>query len=373
VFKESGGIEYSSDIAAILTHDREKSRAADGKHRIVDFSILKNRNAELHLVREVGSRSARIKGTVRAPRCTTIDCHALVLVHQLAPECTGKDTLMHSNTMDSTALWCHPRNPNRPLDWKWQLAGTLAGQARRAGRRHDAAVHRCARFRRALDSGMDARRLDRLDPELNTAFRVHIGDAQARIEVQARLLAAQTDAEIAVCCGLPAAAIEVYHASFFEARPLLGSSSAILFRVCPRICTGQAPSEDELVLYYAYRGGVHALDMLLDYLHGAPSDDPEILWRRALVRLAVATRSLPHDAANIRLLHLLPEFGAPDYDEIGALSRVMGSVEASTDLLLVIVADAQNRSVGRLATKESVGIDPAGRSGAFDSLWVRSA
>ena len=267
----------------------------------------------------------------------------------------------------------HPSSPYLPLDWRWQTAAILAGQARRVGRRHDAAVRRCVRFRRALNSGMDARRLDRLDAELNTAYRLEIGDARSRNEVQARLLAAQSDAEIAVCCGLPAMVIQVYHASFFAARPFLGSSSALLFRVCPRICTGQTPSEEELVLYYAYRGGVHALDMLLDYLHGAPTDDPEILWRRALVRLAVAARSLPHDAANIRLLHLLPEFGAPDCDEIGALSRVMGSVEASTDLLSVIMVDAQNRSVGRRATKECVGIDPTRCSGAYDKLWVRFA
>ena len=91
-----------------------------------------------------------------------------------------------------------------------------------------------------------------------------------------------------------------------------------------------------------------------------------------LVRLAVAARSLPHDAANIRLLHLLPEFGAPDCDEIGALSRVMGSVEASTDLLSFIMVDAQFRSVDDHVSKKSSGIDPTGRSGAFDSLWVRS-
>ena len=51
VFKESGGIEYSSDIAAILTQDREKTRAAEGKYRIVDFNIVKNRNGELGVVR----------------------------------------------------------------------------------------------------------------------------------------------------------------------------------------------------------------------------------------------------------------------------------------------------------------------------------
>jgi replicative DNA helicase len=51
VFKESGGIEYSSDIAAILTRDRAATRDAGGKYRMVDLNIVKNRNGELGVVK----------------------------------------------------------------------------------------------------------------------------------------------------------------------------------------------------------------------------------------------------------------------------------------------------------------------------------
>ena len=51
----------------------------------------------------------------------------------------------------------------------------------------------------------------------------------------------------------------------------------------------------------------------------------------------------------------------------------MGSVEASTDLLLVIMAEAQNRSVDDHVSTKSSGIDPTGRLGAYDRLWVRFA
>jgi replicative DNA helicase len=51
VFKESGGIEYSSDIAAILTSDREATRSAGGKFRVMDLNIVKNRNGEQGVVK----------------------------------------------------------------------------------------------------------------------------------------------------------------------------------------------------------------------------------------------------------------------------------------------------------------------------------
>jgi replicative DNA helicase len=51
VFKESGGIEYSADIAAILTHDKKGSTPADGEYRVEDLHIVKNRNGERGVVR----------------------------------------------------------------------------------------------------------------------------------------------------------------------------------------------------------------------------------------------------------------------------------------------------------------------------------
>lgn len=51
VFKESGGIEYSADIAAIMTLDREGTISANGGFRVVDLNVVKNRNGELGRVR----------------------------------------------------------------------------------------------------------------------------------------------------------------------------------------------------------------------------------------------------------------------------------------------------------------------------------
>ena len=44
VFKESGEIEYSADVAVILTGDKECSPAPDSNYRAVNFNVCKNRN-----------------------------------------------------------------------------------------------------------------------------------------------------------------------------------------------------------------------------------------------------------------------------------------------------------------------------------------
>lgn len=51
VFKESGGIEYSADVAAVMTLDKEATQEAAGKYVVVDFNIIKNRNGALAVVK----------------------------------------------------------------------------------------------------------------------------------------------------------------------------------------------------------------------------------------------------------------------------------------------------------------------------------
>jgi replicative DNA helicase len=51
VFKESGGIEYGADIAAILRRDKRSPGGDDAKYRMEELSIVKNRNGERGVVR----------------------------------------------------------------------------------------------------------------------------------------------------------------------------------------------------------------------------------------------------------------------------------------------------------------------------------
>jgi replicative DNA helicase len=51
VFKESGGIEYSADIAAVLKKEEQRAGAAKSDYVVEDLNIVKNRNGERGVVR----------------------------------------------------------------------------------------------------------------------------------------------------------------------------------------------------------------------------------------------------------------------------------------------------------------------------------
>ncbi len=51
VFKESGGIEYSADVAAVLTKDETPVGSSDDPVRALDLNIVKNRNGECGVVK----------------------------------------------------------------------------------------------------------------------------------------------------------------------------------------------------------------------------------------------------------------------------------------------------------------------------------
>jgi replicative DNA helicase len=51
VFKESGGIEYSADIAIVLTPDSKSSDRSGNDSRAMDLNIVKNRNGERGVVK----------------------------------------------------------------------------------------------------------------------------------------------------------------------------------------------------------------------------------------------------------------------------------------------------------------------------------
>jgi replicative DNA helicase len=76
VFKESGGIEHSADIAVVMTTDKEATRAAAGKHRVIDLNFVKNPNGAKAVVKYkfyperaefVESEKGQPVGTTRTP------------------------------------------------------------------------------------------------------------------------------------------------------------------------------------------------------------------------------------------------------------------------------------------------------------------
>jgi hypothetical protein len=123
-------------------------------------------------------------------------------------------------------LLYHPRNPFRPVDWRWHRAGQAAGGELRLSRRADDAwTHRAARFRRRLEqvaTPWDVCVLEADDPDLywaHQAWQAKVaapGEHVAAYALEARLLAVQPHAEIAARGRLPQGSVTAYEACFFD-------------------------------------------------------------------------------------------------------------------------------------------------------------
>lgn len=71
VFKESGGIEYSADLAAVLTRDKTSS---ESEPRLLDLNIIKNRNGECGVIKfKFYARMARFVETGKADLALDIE------------------------------------------------------------------------------------------------------------------------------------------------------------------------------------------------------------------------------------------------------------------------------------------------------------
>jgi hypothetical protein len=102
-------------------------------------------------------------------------------------------------------------------------------------------------------------------PELMRAFELYEGSGQVRWELEARLLAGQTDEEIAATTAMPAIVVGEYERTFFNVRQRLAGSDFILSSVI-----GYTPFRgfDEgdlrgLWAYYGYTAGPKMLELVM--------------------------------------------------------------------------------------------------------------
>jgi len=162
-------------------------------------------------------------------------------------------------------------NPQRPVDWRWQLAGELLGVAynyRMRGK--DADVKLCRRFRKALDAVRhpgERLRLLTLYPDMYEAWSLYAAsdDVQLRWELEARILAGESFESIATKLAMPLEAVRLYESCFFHVTDRLQSPSYITQVVFGRsIHSGlHAREYDLLWKMYGYWGGPLVLDQLV--------------------------------------------------------------------------------------------------------------
>jgi hypothetical protein len=173
-------------------------------------------------------------------------------------------------------------------------------------------VRRARRFRATLDRARGHAgdpRVARADPAVHGACQLWRGLSRPRWELEARLLAGQSDSEIAAKMDIEAGVVEAYEAVFYDVRDGLGASDWVHLSVIgPRLHEGFDPGDAETILkLYAYNCGHAVLDALLEsvFTDGEPPADPRLADQFRLAFAVQAIEVTAGNAADVLRLHLL--------------------------------------------------------------------
>lgn len=168
-----------------------------------------------------------------------------------------------------------PRNPFRPVDWRWERSRQIVdGELPYGPRRDDPWVRRAAEFRArraACATELDYALLAEDEPDLYWAHQIYgqagrdTREGAFRFEIEARVLADEPAETIAARTGLEVEDVLAYEALFFDARCKLHTPAYILHMVIgPAIHRGLNSRDYDLLWKLgAYTRGGRYLDALV--------------------------------------------------------------------------------------------------------------
>lgn len=226
--------------------------------------------------------------------------------------------------MQSDVFNLLPDSPFRPPDWRWRHAQGVAASGRRISRNRDdpesIAAIRYLRMLPGCRTDCDRARLAAQWPAHHAAHQLAESDGPLVWEVQAvqaRLLADQTDEEIAARCGPSAEAVHWYEALFFHVRDRLRARDWVMAHaIGGDLWHGFAGQPlGALWRYAAYSAGPHALDVVIAVTTGQPLP----AWLRASFRGSPA-----YEEARFRLRArlALAALAARSVEELAPLAAV---------------------------------------------------
>jgi hypothetical protein len=248
---------------------------------------------------------------------------------------------MRDTDVSAALLRCNPRNPFRPLDWRWGLASRLAATGARTRRRWvDGWVRRAARYLRRLGPDGRPTRGGRreADPAVAAAAALRSGgDPALLLEVEARLLAGQGYDEVAARCGLDAGVVEAYEKIFLDVVDRRRSVDHLLFRAVDpgaSLWSG-TPDEGTVLKLFALFLGPHVLDVALHALGvrpAPPGQEPPAEAVRACRIAADVRRLAAAEGGSAALLKVLAVMDEVEAREAGrSAAPVSGPVIAPLD------------------------------------------
>jgi hypothetical protein len=233
-----------------------------------------------------------------------------------------------------------PQDPFVRPDWRHLRATCLVAEGRRADHRRDDDRSREAwRLYRDLQGADEARRAALLEATpLGHAYAVYASTKPLRRdELEARLLARQSDGEIAGRMGLAAAVVAAYHDVYYCVRPRLDAAFYILTVAMDEKLHRNLTEDDRglILKLFAYQQGPLVLDLLLDFWAHPPHmpNDPGQLGPEAFAALALKLRlkallfvlTAPADARLLRMYAVIQDL----LEQLGAAERLRGEPPAA--------------------------------------------
>jgi hypothetical protein len=208
----------------------------------------------------------------------------------------------------------------RPRGWRRDRARGRAASGRRPSPRHDDAATRLAvRYFRAVRTSPGRVRARGLDG-VRRAGELAASDGPVRLELDARILARQSDAEIAARLPIPERVVGLYEGLHFAVRDRLRFPGWVICRVIGH--GGRLGFGDDtraLTLSFAFHGGPLVLDAVLAAtvpgrwpVGGvwSEADPTEVARVVGLARDCIAVARLPADTPLDKLVLVLEEIRA---------------------------------------------------------------
>jgi hypothetical protein len=180
------------------------------------------------------------------------------------------------------------KNPMRPPNWRWERALYLRSAGRSRTNGEDEWIRQAIRFQAAMERNPEA--VDQMEvaeafPDIYYASTLYRrpGTAEAknplRFAIEARILADQTDEEIAQAAGVDPTLIVWYEKLFFNVREkLLNNDYILTVAIGPAIYTGMNEREYDLLWkVFGYVYGPKVLDAFIKSTTKPfrPKDDAE--------------------------------------------------------------------------------------------------
>jgi hypothetical protein len=212
-------------------------------------------------------------------------------------------------------------DPSLGVDWRWQDARRTVDEGRKATRKRDPDwLVEVVAYLRAMQRCKDDRGRARVAArysEIDQARRFAEAGGQALWEVQARLLAGQSDDEIATLCGLSPGAVNRFESLFYAVRERIEAHDWVLTRAIRPGMRYLSTPPDLATTWRQF--GYYAGPLVLDVVIAVSMDRPLPVWTKDMkgadqpgfeeqlrlkCRLAIGAHMLPTDVDPMALFRL---------------------------------------------------------------------